>query len=164
MSGNRLRRSVLALLLGLAGAAAAPPPALSQSVPMKVTLRVGGRTDTLRGNGSCAHEQHASLYGANAALWSADYAGPGGNPRLSLTYWHFAADGAVQFSFAVHGKSAGHRISTVKGGKLEGSGRATYRATATGGRFEIAGKAQDGVPLQATIECARFGGIYAEGG
>ncbi|NJD10511.1 MAG: hypothetical protein FIB01_08785 [Gemmatimonadetes bacterium] len=165
MFGYAAIASLLTLLLGLASTVVVPPPGLPQDqVPMRVTLTVGGRTDTLRGTGRCAHEPNASLYGAAAALWVAEYAG-GNAEQLHLTYWRFAkaADG-VQFSFDVSRKAAAHRISTVKGGALAGSGRATYRPTATGGRFEIAGKAQDGVPVQATIECARFGGIYAEGG
>jgi hypothetical protein len=35
--------------------------------------------------------------------------------------------------------------------------------TALGGRFDISGTTQDGTSLQATIECARFGRIVAEG-
>jgi hypothetical protein len=107
------------------------------------------------------------LYGSSAALWLAEYAGASGasSRHLSLSYWRLtAATEGEQFSLAVQGKAAAHRISTVKGGKPEGSGRLTFRPTALGGRFEIAGKAHDGANLQVTIECARFGGITAEGG
>jgi len=161
-----MRAALLGLVLG-AAAVSSPAPAGAQSpVPMKLTVTVGGRTDTLRGTGRCAHEPHASIYGTAAALWLAEYSGAGADGRtVALSYWRPVAPGAAeQFSLSVGGKAAAHRISTVKGGRLEGSGRATFRPTALGGRFEIAGKAQDGASLQATIECARFGGISAEGG
>ena len=156
---------VLGLVLSAAGQTISPAPARAQQpVPMKVTVTVGGKTETLRGTGRCGHEPRASLYGAAAALWLAEYTGGAQAPRVSLTYWRFATGNEVQFSLAVDSKSATHRINTVKGGKLAGSGRATFQPTAQGGRFKIAGKAQNGASLQATIECARFSGITAEGG
>lgn len=156
---------VLGLVLGAAGLTMSPVPALAQqSVPMKVTVKVGGKTETLRGAGRCGHEPRAWLYDAAAALWLAEYTPGAQASRVTLSYWRFAAGDEVQFSLAVRSKSAAHRISTVKGGKLEGSGSATFQPTAQGGRFQIAGKTQNGASLQATIECARFGGITAEGG
>ena len=153
------------VLHGGAALTVSPAPALAQdSVAMKVTITVGGKTENLRGTGRCGHEPRAWLHGKAAALWLTEYRDGAPVPRVSLSYWRFAAGDEVQFSLAVHGKSAAHRISTVKGGKLQGSGRATFQPTAQGGRFLIAGKAQNGAPLQATIECARFGGIAAEGG
>lgn len=157
----------VALGLVLSAAALTLTPALvfvQRPVPMKVTVTIGGKTETLRGTGQCGHEPRASLYGAAAALWLAEYDGGAQAPRVSLSYWRFAGGDEVQFRLAVHGKSATHRISTVKRGKLEGSGRGTFQPTALGGRFQIAGKTQNGAPLQATIECARFDGITAEGG
>ena len=156
---------VLGLVLGAAGLTMLPALARAQQpVPMKVTVTIGGKVETLRGTGRCGHEPRASLYGAAAALWLAEYTGGAQAPRVSLRYWRFAAGDEVQFSLAVDGKTATHRINTVKGGKLEGSGRATFQPTAQGGRFSITGKTQNGASVQATIECARFGGIAAEGG
>lgn len=156
---------MLTLVLAAAGAGASPTQAQSP-VPMKATVTVAGRTETLRGTGQCGHEPRAWLHGAPAALWRVEYAGADAASNVSLSYWRItgASGEKQQFSVAVHGKKASHRISTIKGGKLEGSGRATFRPTASGGRFEIVGKAQSGAALQVTIECARFGGIYAEGG
>jgi hypothetical protein len=146
---------------------AAPPPdsvPLQAAVPVKVTVTVAGRTQTQRGTGRCGHEPRASIYGAPAALWLAEFAGDE-HMRVSLTYWRPSAPGSEpQFTLLVRERTADHRINTVEGGRLEGSGRATFRPTATGGRFEIAGTAQDRTSLQATIECARFGRIHAEGG
>ena len=156
---------VVGLVLGAAALTMSPVPALAQpAVPMKVTVTIGGKTETLRGTGRCAHEPRASLYGAAAALWLAEYTGGAQSSRVSLRYWRFATRDEVLFSLAVDGRKGAHRISTVKGGKLEGSGRGTFQPTAQGGRFQIAGKAQNGALLQATIECARFSGITAEGG
>jgi hypothetical protein len=156
---------VLGLVLGAAVLTMPPVPAHTQRpVPMKVTVTIGGKTETLRGTGRCAHEPRASLYGAAAALWLAEYSGGAQGPRVSLRFWRFAAGDEVLFSLAVDGRKGAHRISTVKGRKLEGSGRGTFQPTAQGGRFQITGKAQNGAALKATIECARFDGITAEGG
>ena len=158
---------ILGLVLGAAGLATSPAPAPAQAqapAPMKVTLTVGGRTETLRGPGRCGKEPGAWLHGAAAALWTAEYTGEGDGPWVSLSYWRLAAGETSQFSLTIEGETAVHRISTVEGGTLEGSGRVTFQPTALGGRFEIAGRAQDGARLEVSIECARFGAIAAEGG
>src|SRR5512145_1122588 len=132
---------VLGLVLGAAGLTMSPTAARAQQpVPMKVTVTVGGKTETLRGTGRCGHEPRAWLHDRAAALWLAEYLNGAQARRVSLSYWRFATGDEVQFSLAVHGKTAAHRISTVKGGKLVGSGRATFQPTAQGGRFQIAGK------------------------
>jgi hypothetical protein len=155
----------LGLVLGVAAETMSPASARAQQpVPMKVTVTVGGKTETLRGTGRCGHEPRAWLHDKAAALWLAEYPHGDQARRVSLSYWRLAAGDEVQFSVAVYGKTAAHRISTVKGGTLVGSGRATFQPTAQGGRFSITGKTQNGASLQATIECARFGGIAAEGG
>ncbi len=162
MYARLIRAALLGLTLSAAAAFAPLPVAAQAPGPMKLTLVVGGRTETLRGTGSCGHEPHAYIYGHAAALWDAAYTG--GAQHVSLSFWRLAAGAGDQFSLSVSSAKAEHQISTVKGGRLAGSGRATFRPTALGGRFEIQGKAADGTPLQVTIECARFGGIYAEGG
>ena len=155
---------VLAVVLAEVGLTMSAAVAHAQQpVPMKVTVTVGGKTETLRGTGRCGHEPRAWLHDKAAALWLAEYPQEPAR-RVSLSYWRFSTGDEVQFSLVVHGKTAAHRISTVKGGTLVGSGRATFQPTAQGGRFQITGKAQNGTSLQATIECARFGGIAAEGG
>ncbi len=142
-------------------------PVLAQStVPVKLTITVAGQARTVRGVGQCQHEPQASIYGTRAALWRAEYPGDGaGTPSVTLTYWRPVAAGVPeQFQLSVSSKGKTHRINTVRGGTLAGSGQGSFRPTALGGRFEIRGTAQDGAALQATIECARFGGIVAEGG
>lgn len=138
-------------------------PARAQAMPVKMTVTVAGKTQELGGTGQCGHEPQASIYGTRAALWLIEY--HNGASRISLSYWRPKATGAEdQFQLSVTRGSASHVISTVKGGSPTGSGHSTFRPTAMGGRFEVSGKAGDGAPLQVTIECARFGGITAEGG
>ena len=138
-------------------------PARAQAMPVKMTVTVAGKTQELGGTGQCGHEPQASIYGTRAALWLIEY--HNGTSRISLSYWRPKATGAEdQFQLSVTRGSASHVISTVKGGSPTGSGHSTFRPTAMGGRFEVSGKAGDGAPLQVTIECARFGGITAEGG
>lgn len=143
--------------------AAFATPARAQAVPVKVTVTIAGKTQAFSGTGQCGHEPQASIYGMRAALWLVEY--DSGKSRVSLSYWRPKAAGAKdQFQLSATRAGATHVISTVKGGTPAGSGRSTFRPTATGGRFEVSGKAGDGTPLQVTIECARFGGITAEGG
>jgi hypothetical protein len=162
MLGHSWITAILALFLGMP----APGPAPVQApVAMKVKITVESRTQTLRGTGRCAHEPNAWIYDNPAALWLAEYPAAREGTRLTLSFWRMRKqDMEPQFSLSVLERSADHRISTVKGGKLEGSGHASFHPTARGGRFEIAGKAHDGTSLKVTIECARFGGIHAEGG
>jgi len=155
------RAAILALALGTFGASPAAAPAQAQ-VPVKVTFTVGGRTETLRGTGECGHEPRASIYDVEAALWMAEYTE--GDRHVVLSYWRPLDGGGDQFSLSVQSGPTDHRISTVKGAELEGSGRSTFQPTSTGGRFEISGKDQTGAALSGTIECARFGPISAVGG
>jgi hypothetical protein len=133
-----------------------------QAVPVKVTVTLAGKTQALRGNGECGHEPRGYIYGTRAALWLVEYSE--GGSRVSLSYWRPAARGEDQFQLSVTRAGATHVINTVKGGSPTGSGRSTFRPTAMGGRFEVSGTAGDRTPIQVTIECARFGGITAEGG
>ncbi len=131
---------------------------------MKLTLTVAGRTETFRGTGQCGHEPRGWIYGKAARLWTAEYRQADASD-ISLTYWRPAAAGvADQFSLSVERGRKRHQINTVRGGRLVGSGRSSFQPTATGGRFEITGTAADGAAVRATIECARFGTIVAEGG
>jgi hypothetical protein len=159
-----IMRAALAQVGVIAAATAAlSSPARAQAAPVKMSVTVAGKTQELRGTGRCGHEPQASIYGTRAALWLIEY--HNAESRISLSYWRPKATGAEdQFQLSVTRGSGSHVISTVKRGSPTGSGRSTFRPTATGGRFEVSGKAGDGAPLQVTIECARFGGITAEGG
>jgi len=155
---------VLALFLGTLGAALPAAPARAQAkAPVKVTVTVGGRTETLRGTGQCGYEPQGFIYDTKAKLWMADYGED--DRQVMLSYWRpVMVDTGDQFTLLVQRGSTTHRISTVQGGELEGSGRSKFQPTAQGGRFEINGKDQTGAALSVTIECARFGPISAVGG
>jgi len=155
------RAAILALALGTFGASPAAVPEQAQ-VPVKMTFTVGGRTETLRGTGECGHEPHASIYDVEASLWIAQYTE--GDRHVALSYWRPLDGGGDQFSLLVQSGPTDHRISTVKGAEMGGSGRSTFQPTSVGGRFEISGKDQTGAALSGTIECARFGPISAVGG
>jgi len=157
------RTAFLALAMGALGASLSPAPARAQArVPVKVTFTAGGRTETLRGIGECGYEPHASIYDVGASLWMAEFTDD--TRHVALSYWRPLGGGGDHFSLFVRNGPADHRISTVKGAAPVGSGRSTFQPTSTGGRFEISGKDQTGAALSATIECARFGAITAEGG
>ena len=163
MNTSSIRAALAQVGMIAAAAAALSSPVRAQAAPVKMAVTVAGKTQEVRGTGQCGHEPQASIYGTRAALWLIEY--HNGASRISLSYWRPKATGAEdQFQLSVTRGSASHVISTVKSGNPTGSGRSTFRATATGGRFEVSGKAGDGAPLQVTIECARFGGITAEGG
>lgn len=164
MPRSTMTTALSGLLVLAALGAGSRPAAAQEPAEMTVTVTVAGQTQTLRGQGQCGHEPRAWIYGKAAQLWSARYGQPG-RLQVDLTYWRPAAGGAAdQFSLSVQSGRKYHQIRTVRGGRLEGSGRSTFQPTALGGRFVITGKAADGAALQATIECARFGSIHAEGG
>jgi len=163
MNAYAPRAAVFALALGTLGASLSPAPAQSQApVPVKVTFTVAGSTETLRGTGECGHEPRASIYDVEASLWTAQYTE--GDRHVVLSYWRPLDGSGDQFSLSVQSGPTDHRISTVKGAELEGSGRSTFQPTSVGGRFEISGKDQAGAALSGTIECARVGPISAVGG
>ena len=163
MNTTSMRAALAQVGMIAAATAALSSPARAQAAPVKMSVTIAGKTQELRGTGRCGHEPQASIYGTRAALWLIGY--QNGESRISLSYWRPKATGAEdQFQLSVTRGSASHVISTVKRGSPTGSGRSTFRPTATGGRFEVSGKAGDGASLQVTIECARFGGITAEGG
>ncbi len=156
---------ITASLAALALAALVLPAWAQSPVPVKLTVSVAGQSQTVRGVGECRHEPQASIYGTRALLWMAEYGGGTAGSQVQLTYWRPKSAGATdQFQLSVTRGGKTHLINTVKGSRPVGSGRASFRPTALGGRFEISGRAEDGTALQATIECARFGAIVAEGG
>lgn len=162
MHANNPRPAFLALALGTLWIALVPAPARAQTkVPVKLTVTVGSRTESLRGTGECGHEPRAFLDGAEASLWMASYSQ--GSRHVALSYWRMGR-GADQFTLFVTSGNAPHQISTLKSSEPLGTGKLSFQPTAQGGRFEIKGKDQTGSALSASIECARFGRIIAEGG
>jgi hypothetical protein len=55
-------------------------------------------------------------------------------------------------------------ISTVRGGKPNGSGTATFEPAGKGGTFKIQAKTADGTVVAGSIKCDGFLPHFAEGG
>jgi hypothetical protein len=57
-----------------------------------------------------------------------------------------------------------HRIATVKGASLAGSGVPGVQPTGAGGTLTVSGKDDHGDALALSVECERFDEVVAEGG
>jgi hypothetical protein len=128
-------------------------------VPLKVSATLSGGpgagTFSATGNGECTYAEHASIYDVPAKQWAARYAGEG-IESLTLTVWQFSGGTPDQFNLAMDAGSRSHRIQTVKGGEIVGSGKATH--------FEVDGQDADGTRVRASIDCERVTEAVAEGG
>ena len=133
-------------------------------VPLKIELSTGSNRAELAGMGRCTHAKEASIYGVPAALWQVQDSDTGEIGHASLTVWRPASGGADQFSMAIASGDDDHRISTVKGGEIVGSGSVTMHPTGAGARFEVVGTDGDGRSVRATFQCERFAEHIAEGG
>jgi hypothetical protein len=149
------------------GASAADP-----SRTVKVSLTIGGQRWDGAMVGQCKHAPTASIYDTPAAMWLVQASERGGaHPRsLSLTMWRIKETGADQMNFSASIGAARHDISTIEGVRrrpapeVVGSGTVRMESRGAGGVFTIDGTTGSGARVQGTLECARFGGIYAEGG
>ena len=146
-------------------------PAVSEAtgapgeVPLKIELSAGGDRAELAGTGRCTHAPQASIYGTPAALWQIQDSGTGDIGHATLTVWRPASGGgADQFSMAIGSGDRQHRISTVKGGEIVGSGTVVMHPTGDGAHFEVVGKDAEGRSIRASFQCERFAEHVAEGG
>jgi hypothetical protein len=133
-------------------------------VPLKIELSTGGERAELTGMGRCTHAKEASIYGVPAALWQIQDSDTGEIGHASLTLWRPASGGADQFTMSIASGDRDHRISTVKGGEIVGSGTVTMHPTGAGAHFEVVGTDADGRSVRATFQCERFTEHMAEGG
>ena len=134
-------------------------------VPLKIELSAGGDRAESSGMGRCTHAEQASIYGVPAALWQIQNSGTGEIGHATLTVWRPASgSGADQFSMAIGTSDRQHRISTVKGGEIVGSGSVTMHPSGEGAHFEVVGTDADGRSIRATFQCERFTEHVAEGG
>ena len=143
---------------------AATNPSRSQS-DIEIAAVVNGKQLRVKGDGQCRHEPNGFIYGSQASLWTVESTDRK-NPlqRLSLTVWKLKREGATQMSLDLQTNTGSHRIATVKGGEIVGSGTVMFRAEASGGQFEIRGKDAEGDTLEVNVVCPAFGPIMAEGG
>ena len=132
---------------------------------VEIVALVNGKQLRVKGDGQCRHEPNGSIYGSPASLWIVESTNRN-NPvqRLSLTVWKLKREGATQMSLDLQTDTGSHRIATVKGGEMVGSGTVTFRPEASGGRFDIHGKDAEGDTIEVNVTCPAFGQIMAEGG
>jgi hypothetical protein len=160
---------------GEADAAEGSPPAAAAgqsmssgrgTVPMKVNASVDGDDYESSGTGECAAAPEASIYDVPANLWRAAYEGPEGSDayRLNLTVWRPKTGGAEMVGLHLSRGETAHRISTVRGGEMAGSGTAGVRPAGGGGTLTVSGKDDHGHAVELSVECERFDEVVAEGG
>ena len=154
--------------LQLAVTSRAQPAAANRGRPqtdIEIAALVNGKQLQVKGGGQCKHEPNGSIYGSPASLWTVESTNRN-NPlqRLSLTVWKLTREGTTQMSLDLQTDTGSHRIATVKGGDIVGSGTVMFRPEASGGRFEIHGKDAKGNTIEVNVTCPGFGPIVAEGG
>lgn len=132
---------------------------------IEIAALVNGKQLQVKGGGQCKHEPNGSIYGSPASLWSVESTNRN-NPlqRLNLTVWKLTREGTTQMSLDLQTDTGSHRIATVKGSEIVGSGTVLIRPEASGGRFEIHGKDAKGNTVEVNVTCPAFGSITAEGG
>ena len=126
---------------------------------------VNGKQLHVKGDGQCKHEPNGFIYGSPALLWTVESSDRiNALQRLTLAVWKLKREGATQMSLNLQTDTGSHRIATVKGGEMLGSGTVTFRPEGSGGRFEIHGKDAEGDTIEVNVTCPGFGPIIAEGG
>jgi hypothetical protein len=153
-------------------AAPAPDPAAAQSmapsrgtVPMTITGRVARHRFEASGTGECATSAESSIYEVPATQWRAMFGDDGSNiQHLNLTVWRPRSDGPDMANLYLESGEISHRIATVKGGELVGSGSAGASAQGRGGTLTVNGKDDHGHDIELSIRCERFDEVVAEGG
>jgi len=136
------------------------------TVPMKVAAKVDGKTYQSSGLGECASSGEASIYEVPATLWHAIYEGEDDSEfrRLNLTVWRPKTGGADMVGLSFQTGETTHRIATVKGGQMAGSGAPGVRPAGKGGALTVAGEDDHGDAIELSVECERFDEVVAEGG
>jgi hypothetical protein len=135
------------------------------SVPIVIAADIDGDEHRARGNGSCSHAEQAYIRGVPSQMWQVQYRGGDGEiSHLNLTIWRPDGGGVDQVSFSAQSESGSHRIDTVVGSELTGSGAVMLRPEGEGIRVTLDGRDADGRPLRLTISCARVTQAIAEGG
>jgi hypothetical protein len=66
--------------------------------------------------------------------------------------------------FSFHDGQRSGTIQTVSGSERMGSGSVRVTRHGTGARFDVEGRAKEGVPIRATIDCSTFQKTEGAGG
>jgi hypothetical protein len=135
------------------------------SVPIAIAAEIDGDEHRARGNGSCSHAEQAYIRGVPSQMWQVQYRGDDDEiSYLNLTMWRPDGGGVDQVSFSAQTESGSHRIDTVVGSELTGSGVVMLRPEGEGIRVTLDGRDADGRTIRLTISCARVTPAIAEGG
>ena len=152
----------------LPASAPAPAQSMAQSrgtVPLTITGRVARHAFETSGTGECATSAESSIYDVPATQWHATFGGDGSNlQHLNLTVWRPRSGAPDMVNLYLQSGEIGHRIATVQGGALVGSGTAGARAETRGGTLTVNGNDDHGHEIQLSIRCERFDQVVAEGG
>jgi hypothetical protein len=153
---------VLILCAGFLHAQARRPPGQGrETVPVTVSLKLGGSSYASSAAGSCTHAPTASIYGTLSEMWSVRQ--QDGGRSVQLTMWRSKKDGEETFNLSVNDKTD-FQISTVRGGQVSGTGTIKLQPSGKGGTFTLDGKTKGGEAVSGTISCAAFTAAVAEGG
>ena len=128
------------------------------SEKVTISLKVGGKSYKVSGEGTCHYQPMASYRDMRAKNWSVEYntEEKTGLTSLHLSAWRPLAGGADQMSLYVGIGSDRHQIGTLKGDEKVGSGTLKLTPKGDGGTFEIDGKDGKGDSIKGTVECVSF--------
>ena len=151
--------------------AAADAPARSYgtargTVPMTISGRVARHRFETSVTGECATSAESSIYEVPATQWHATF---GGDDRsdvqhLNLTVWRPRSSAPAMMTLYFQSGEISHRIATVQGGEIVGSGTAGASPEGRGGTLTVAGKDDHGHEIELAVRCERFDEVIAEGG
>jgi len=152
-----------------AGRPAESEPARGQSqafshgtVPMKLTGKVARYTYQAEGTGQCATSADASIYEVPATLWHAIFQDE--TAHVNFSVWRPKSGAPEMVNFSITDGTASHRIATVKGGGILGSGTPSVKSAGPGGTLTVTGRDDHGHEVELSVQCARFEELVAEGG
>jgi len=140
----------------------APAQPAESKAPMQVSLNIGGQRYESSTPGKCTHAPVASIYQAVSELWSAEQSEDGRS--LNLSFWRPKDGSADMVSLSVTSGRSSHRVSTVRGAPLAGSGKVALQPSGKGGVFTVDAKTAEGAAITGTIKCEVFAPHVAEGG
>ena len=157
-----------------AGAAGDAPPAATPAtgqpmsasrgtVPMTITGKAARFGFEVSGTGECASSTESSIYDVPATQWHVTFEG-GDIQHLNLTVWRPRSGAPDMVNLTLQSAEIPHRIATVKGGELVGTGTAGVKLEGDGGVLTVSGKDDDGHPIELSVRCDRFDAVVAEGG
>lgn len=148
----------------VAGGATDAATLVDDASAVTIDATMGGRRYVAAGTGECSHAPAASIYGMPAAMWLVQYGGGGDVQSLSLTLWRPASGAADQLSLSVTADDRTTRISTVEGGRMEGTARVVMETDGDARQVRVDGRDANGDRVIVAVRCPRFAPLEAVGG